>query len=79
MKGGGLKNSLEELELEDGIGSEGELSLTQLNSPLEYEEDEDCIVIEENLRAANQTLESALPGKYYFYQQVHVNNICIIN
>ena len=57
---------MEELELEDGIGSEGELNSTQLNSPLEYEEDEDCIMIGENLRAANNTLESALPGKYYF-------------
>lgn len=65
LKDGGLENSLEKLGLNEGTGSEGELTEEQINSPLQYDEDEDCKNIEENLSAANNSLESALPGKYH--------------
>ena len=47
-----------------GIGSKGELTQEQLNVAINYDEDEECQNIEENVRQANQSLEASLPGVF---------------
>ena len=62
LKGNGLQESLKELGKDDGIGSKGELSKEEAYSFNDYGEDPDCQQIEDDVRRANQTMESALPG-----------------
>ena len=62
LKNGGLEKKLINLGLNVGIGSKGELTQEQLNVAINYDEDEECQNIEENVRQANQSLEASLPG-----------------
>ena len=61
LKDGGVEKALKELGLDEGNGSNG--NLTDV-SPSEYEgEDGGCLQIENDFRDANKSLEAALPGK----------------
>ena len=62
LKNGGLEKKLINLGLNVGIGSKGELTQEQLNVAINYDEDDECQNIEENVRQANQSLEASLPG-----------------
>ena len=61
LKDGGVEKALKELGLDEGNGSDG--NLTDV-SPSDYEgEDGGCLQIENDFRDANKSLEAALPGK----------------
>ena len=62
LKNGGLEKKLINLGLNVGIGSKGELTQEQLNVAINYDEDEECQNIEENVRQANKSLDASLPG-----------------
>ena len=59
LKNGGLKRTLKNLGLDEGIGANGELTDDQLNTPIE---NEDCQRVFENVRATYQSLDAAVPG-----------------
>ena len=62
LKNGGLEKKLINLGLNVGIGSKGELTQEQLDIAINYDEDDECQNIEENVRQANKSLEASLPG-----------------
>ena len=61
LKNGGLKRTLKNLGLDEGIGANGELTDDQLNTPIE---NEDCRRVFENVRATYQSLDAAVPGNF---------------
>ena len=61
VKEDGIRKSLNQIGQKAGVGDDG--NIKNPYSSNDYFEDKECDMIEQEVRKANQSLESALPGR----------------